>query len=124
MIKDEDTIRFEELLGKTILSITGAEDGSAKIQLETLDGKKYVMTHYGDGCDTVTLEDTCGDIADIIGSPILLAEKVVSTEDNPLQLHYTWSFYKLSTIKGSVTLRWCGFSEGYYSEDVGFYEVD
>lgn len=123
MIKDEDAIRFEELLGKIITSIYGAEDGSTRICFETSDGAKYIMTHYGDGCDLVTLEDTCGDITDIIGSPILLAEKVVSIEDNPLQLHYTWSFYKLATIKGSVTLRWCGSSEGYYSEDVVIYQT-
>lgn len=32
----------------------------------------------------------------------------------------TWSFFKLGTIKGSVTLRWCS-PYSYYSDDVDLF---
>ena len=72
--------------------------------------------------------DIAGDIDDLIGSPILLAEVVTSFDENPpgveipedYQESFTWTFYKLSTIKGSVTISWYGSSNGYYNESVTF----
>lgn len=76
------------------------------------------------------MEDVCGDFDDLIGEPLLIAEVVTNSEENPpgvnpeYQDSFTWTFYKLSTIKGSVTIRWYGESNGYYSEDVSFARIE
>jgi hypothetical protein len=83
------------------------------------------MYHYQNCCESVQLEDVAGDIADLIGTPILKAECVsnAATSEEVVGECGTWTFYKLSTINGSVTLRWLGRSNGYYSEDVNFEEL-
>jgi hypothetical protein len=118
-------VNIESLLGKVITGIKKSEDEMFFI---CDDNSTYKMYHDQDCCESVTIEDICGDLSDLIGSPILMAEEVTSNE-NPegctleYQDSFTWTFYKLATVKGYVTIRWYGESNGYYSESVEFIRI-
>jgi hypothetical protein len=122
-----DDPKFSDLVGKTLDSIFGRR-GDEEMVLLTTDGDRFIMFHDQDCCETVRIESIDGDAADLIGSPILLAEEVSHSDETPEGTpppeypddSYTWTFYKLATIKGSVTIRWFGSSNGYYSESVTF----
>lgn len=118
---------FTQLIGKTLTEITG-KIGDDELRFVADNGDKFKLYHDQYCCESVTIEDICGDLNDLIGSPILQAEESTS-EENPddakeekikYQESFTWTFYKLSTIKGSVTIRWYGESNGFYSESVDF----
>ena len=122
-------MNFSILKGLTITSIDGLEDDSAEVVFTTSEGRRFEMSHSQDCCERVSIEDVCGDINDLLNSPILLAEEVTSEED-PVDVNkeyhdclYCWTFYKLSTFKGDVTIRWYGESNGYYSVGVDFEEI-
>jgi hypothetical protein len=121
---------FDDLTGKTITSIDMLGNKQQMV-FKTNDGKTYLMHHYQDCCEMVYIEDIAGDLKDVIGYPVLLAETVSNT-NWPSNAHfekykytesYTWTFYKLATIWGGITIRWYGESNGYYSESVDFVEI-
>lgn len=92
--------------------------------LETLKfystcGHIFRFMHHQDCCENVEIVDIEGDLNTLLNSPILQAE-VVTREATSKETSEsgTWTFYKFATIKGSVTVRWLGESNGYYSEDV------
>jgi len=118
--KDYKYVEFDRLVGKTVTKITGVEY-CEELRFFTSDGEEYVMHHVQDCCECVSLEDVCGDINDLLDSPILSAyESSNSREVSTWDECETWTFYNISTIKGFVTLRWLGKSNGYYSEEVDF----
>ena len=122
----EKETKFAELVGKTILDIQGLEKGSKKVVFVCSDGSKYKMYHKQDCCERVDIDDVIGDVEDLIGSEILIAEENSNSDVNPKETYeysFTWTFYKLATQKGYVDIRWYGTSNGYYSEEVSFERI-
>jgi hypothetical protein len=124
--------RIEDLLSLTLRDVQYISDREDEIIFTADNYTEYKMFHSQDCCENVRVEDICGDLNDLIGSPILQAEEVSSndrdgdSEVGPIGKHdesWTWTFYKLATIKGSVTIRWYGTSNGYYSERVSFTKI-
>ena len=112
------------LEGKTLEKIKVKDN---KIIFTVDDGTKYKMFHDQCCCEQVYIEDICGDIKNLIGSHIVMAEEVSNYDIGKLDKwddSYTWTFYKFATIKGYVTIRWYGTSNGWYSEKVDFIELE
>jgi hypothetical protein len=121
-------VPIKMLEGKIITEINKSSDNEA-LYFVCSNEKCYMLGHRQDYCEQVYIEDICGDLKDLIGSPILMAEEVSSTDNETLKPpylcdSYTWTFYKLATQKGSVTIRWFGSSNGYYSESVHLYQIN
>jgi len=130
---------FKDLEGLTLVNISNNE---YEILFKTVD-RTFRMYHMQDCCESVYVDDICGDIDDLIGTPIVQAEEASSPyakhlmDDKELVWRtlkdewpeenrddsQTWTFYKIGTNKGSVTIRWYGSSNGYYSESVDFLEL-
>jgi hypothetical protein len=126
-------VEFSELKGKVLSKIDKIDNEELIFHLET--GEKYKLYHSQDCCENVSIEDINGDLEDLIGTPILLAEEIsnyepISEEDKKRTEEAnewgscTWTFYKLATKNGYVDIRWYGESNGYYSEEVDFQKAD
>ena len=105
------------LLGKCATEARGEVGDTDGLMFELNNGSLVIFhTPDGDMCNDVSvrIEDICGDLNDLVGSPFLMAEAV--TNEAPLDDESTWTFYKFATIKGSVTVRFRGDSNGYYCE--------
>lgn len=131
MFKPYDYVNIDVLVGKTLTAIHGAEKESEEIIFSCSDETKYRLYHEQDCCESVLIEDICGDVDCLIGYPILKAEESSNSSrdqvnNGPLSEYdesFTWTFYILATIKGYVTIRWYGESNGYYSESVSFEKI-
>jgi hypothetical protein len=103
---------FEKVKLKQIIAIEGLENGSSELVM-IFDNGKIRFHHIQDCCESVYIADFEGDPKDIVGELLVSAAEVVSSEDGS-----TWTFYHFRTTNGDLMVRWCGNSNGYYSERV------
>ena len=115
-----------QLKGKTLKSIKvlkNAELENDTIYFLTTDDELYEMTHYQDCCEHVYIDDIVGDLDDLIGNPLNMAEVSYKTGEDEYYESETWTFYKFGTVKGYVTIKWYGTSNGYYSEEASLTQI-
>lgn len=125
---------IEEMIGKTFSNVEQTHHDEIIFTVADT-GERYKFYHHQDCCESVTIEDVCGELNDLVGNPLLQAEENSSNENPPNYIttieedHFpaesqTWTFYRFATIKGSVVIRWYGTSNGYYSESVDFCKLE
>lgn len=122
-MRETRVTELKEFIGKTLKSVNVINNESnIKIIFEFEEGQKYEMSHQQYCCEDVYIEDITGNMANLIGRELIMAEEVQEfgeKEDGT----FTWTFYKLATELGYVTIRWYGESNGYYSETVDIEEI-
>lgn len=129
-IQNETDKEFSVLLGKTIVKIDTIKNEIGEISeiiFYCSDNTKYKMYHMLDCCESVVIQDICGELDDIINSKILYADMSSfkpSLDDLEIPDSFTWTFYKIGTFNGWVDIRWFGESNGWYSEEVSFVELE
>ena len=120
-----DTAKGMEMMkGKTFVKVEGGV-GSGEMLFVTAEGERFLFAHMQDCCEHVDINDIVGDLADLVGEPLLVAEEVSGESPVGFEEEYhesvTWTFYKFATRKGYVDVRWLGESNGYYSESVNLF---
>ena len=109
---------FELVKGKTIVEVVGLKKQEESVVLKLDDNSELEFYHEYSCCEDFWLEYFEFSGKDIVGAKILdvllVSEKQEVTDNGSM----TWTFYKIQTDKGELFMRWCGESNGYYSEDV------
>ena len=110
---------ISEMIGKTFQKVLQRDDYGDELVFEN-ENEKFIFYHQQDCCESVNIEDITGDLSDLENTPILVAEERngESGDEEDGYDDYEWTFYEFRTIKGSVTVRWYGTSNGYYSTSV------
>ncbi|NCC70674.1 hypothetical protein EOM09_03765 [bacterium] len=123
--ENEEISNFKNLIGKTLIKIVkvmNAENENDGLLFITSENEKYILIHFQDCCEDVYLESITGDIKDVLNFPVIKADVIENSADADYG-SVTYSFYEIATMKGTITIRFNGYSNGFYSESVGFYKI-
>lgn len=117
------TVPVTDLINKMFTSVK--QDGD--VIIFSNENEEYRLEHFQDCCESVFIDDLCGDLKDLENVPIFMAEE--STEDVPPDQsgygeYCGYTFYRFWTSKGPVVIRWQGSSNGYYGISVECYKYN
>jgi hypothetical protein len=108
---------LERIIGATIQEVTGCERESKCVTFLTDRGTLRLL-HRQNCCERVYLEDANGDISDLIGGVVSVAEERSNQEGERGEYRTKYTFYTIRTTKGDLDLRWIGKDNGYYGVSV------
>ena len=115
-------MNISDFKGLVFTSVVGLEQQSEEVIFTSSCCRKFKMYHEQYCCESVYVSDVCGDTYDLVGAEVVSAEKrTVESETDWGTM--TATFYDIQTTAGSVTIRWNGESNGYYSESVEIREI-
>lgn len=118
-----------EHLKSGLIKVTGLQPNNDSVIFYCKDGTEIMMYHDQDCCESVFIEsvDSYENNDDIYTNcDWCVIEEVSNIDRDPMEDNeesYTWTFYNVKTNKGYDTIRWYGYSNGYYSERVDFADI-
>lgn len=119
----EYNFAFEDIKGMVFESVTLDSDLRVIFKPKSEDFQ-IVLYHSPDCCETVNIDDVCGDLHDLEDTEILSAIRThmdLTPSDPGADIRHDQEdnyYFKIDTAKGSVTIRWYGSSNGWYSTEV------
>lgn len=108
---------LEKIIGATILEVNGCVRDSECVSFVTDRGTLRLL-HRQNCCERVYLADTNGDMFDLIGGVVSVAEERSNQKGERGEYRTKFTFYTIRTTKGDLDLRWIGKDNGYYSVSV------
>lgn len=111
---------ISQLIGCRVWQVDTETIDPNLLVLHLTNGDVAHFFHVQDCCESVYLADITGDLDDLLDAEIYDAREDCETGGEHGDSTYTWTFYNIRTSKGTITLRFNGESNGYYSESVDF----
>ena len=117
-------VEFSALVGE-VLDAVDIDREENQILLTTRSGRKFLVYHEQDCCETVAISGQDGNFDNLIGKPLIEARDFAvdtgeSESDYDSQTTTTLVF---RVDDQTVISRWIGDSNGYYSESVDIAEL-
>lgn len=110
------------LLGETVRSVKQID--KEEIRFETESGRKFVIMHSQDCCESVVIHDVSGDLQTLVGQKIVVYEgswdnDLPSSMEPGMVESFTRSIFKVNDI----VIECFGQSNGYYNESMALADV-
>ena len=117
-------VEFSDLVGE-VLDAVDIDREENQILLTTRSGRKFLVYHEQDCCETVAISDQDGNFDNLIGKPLIEARDFAvdtgETESDYDSQTTTTLVFRVDDQ--TVISRWIGDSNGYYSESVDIAEL-
>jgi hypothetical protein len=115
-------VEFSALVGEVLDSVDIDREEN-QILLTTRSGRRFVVYHEQECCETVAISGQDGSFDKLVGKPIVEARDIaVDTGDDELDSQTTTTLV-FRVDDQTVISRWIGDSNGYYSESVDIAEL-
>jgi hypothetical protein len=115
---------LEQLQGQTFSRVTHNDN---EVQFDN----QWILKHIQCCCGYVYIDEIIGNLRNLKGTPLIKAERRISSgpeaalpEGEIPSRSHTWTFFEFATVKGSVTIRFFGSSDGFCSETADLYSID